>query len=735
MFDRRLKILLAVLGLGLLAIVGRLGQLQIVQAGYYRERAERAILLRPTQLPFVRGRILDRTGEILVSNIPSWNLTIDFGVLAAEVRNEPPILKRYVRRLKRAGRYPDATTDAEIEQTLRQKLAAMWHEIARFASRREPVSVDDLRSRAKDIYAHITRIRKVVAARRGFDAPVAEETVPHAILTDLDADQQIAARELYEWVPWVHVEPSSVRHFAGDATPFAHVLGRLGRVDASHVANDPNSDDPFAKYRADERVGIMGVEFVAEQVLRGRRGQITKDRDGDLVTAESIEAEDGRDVTLTLHAGLQRRLYRLLADTVDGIPESPGGVIVVLDVPSREVLALVSYPSYDPNHFNELYVTLRDETDRLPLRFRAVANRYAPGSLVKPLVCLAGLMNARLTLDIQEECTGFLFPEHRDRWRCWRIHGTNRRKAHGSVDLVGALTGSCNVFMYRLGERVGVDRLCSTFDMVGIGKRPGIGLREEAAGINPTPGWLMAHKNIRITPGVARYLAIGQGELSMTPVQVANLMAVYASGRYRPLTLIKGASPTPEWTLPVSPEQWSAIRRGIFGVANDPGGTAYKYAHFEQDGFALSGKTGSATARPWPTSYRVRYEDEKGTAHEAIVPAGARSGAIERFASQYPRATFDPAKVEVASRWPPYPAPGGEEYSHAWFAGYLQALDSVGQPDWSREPRLAFAVLVEFGGSGSRTSGPLARRVAATLLETIDYDLDGGVGTATGVIR
>jgi penicillin-binding protein 2 len=127
-------------------------------------------------------------------------------------------------------------------------------------------------------------------------------------------------------------------------------------------------------------------------------------------------------------------------------------------------------------------------------------------------------------------------------------------------------------------------------------------LREEAAGINPTPSWLMDHKNVRATGGIARLYAIGQGEVSMTPVQVANLMATYASGRFRPLTLIRRSEDTPEWTLPIAPAHWGAIRRGIFGVVNDPNGTAYKHAHFEHPHWVLCGKTGSATAHPWPTA-------------------------------------------------------------------------------------------------------------------------------------
>ena len=730
MFDGRLKFLLILLGVGLAVSVLRLGQLQLVQADYYREQAERSMVLRPTPLAFVRGRLLDRTGAVVVRDEPCWHLSLDYDVIAAIVGADDDQVatdyrKQVIRRIERAGRYPDAETSEDLLASFRDEVAVMWSDIALFMVDTEMVSVDELLGRAAAIYDRVSRVRRAVAGRRGFDAPVAEEAIPQPIIERLGAEQQIAARErLRRYADWLHIVPATTREIQGDGEPLAHVLGRMGRVDAEAVASDPNSDDPFARYRANERLGITGVEYSAEQRLRGRRGQITRDRNGALVEEECFDAQDGEDVTLTVHAGLQERLYHLLRSTVDQVPDSSGGAIVVLDVATREVLALVSYPSYEPRRFDELYASLRDDTDRLPLRFRAVANHYAPGSTIKPLTCLTGLTSGRITLDSRETCTGYLFPDVRDRWRCWQIHGTNQRKAHGSINVVEALAGSCNVFMWRVADQLGVDALCSAFDMVGVGRSSGIGLREETAGINPTPGWLMQYKNASTTSGHARNFAIGQGELSMTPVQVANLMATYASGRYRPVSLLRAAAPTPEWTLPGTREQWGAIRRGIYRVVNDPDGTAYKYAHFEHDRYALCGKTGSATAARWPTAYRIPFVDREGVAQEVVLPAGAKGPAIDRFLSEFPGATFEPEQVEVAAKWPPAPPPAGDRYSHAWFAGFLQALDVTGGPDWSREPRIAFAVLVEFGGSGGRTSGPLAKRVADEAIAVFGPELD-----------
>jgi len=723
MFDRRLRVLVAAFALAGIAIILRLGQLQVVRANYYRDRAAQSLVQKAEWLPFVRGSILDRTGHVLVSDEPCWDITVDYSVIAAFSSADPQVWRELTRSWRRRFRPPTPSEGGTIESLFRDAVHASWIELDAWERSRPRPSPDDVYDRARSIQARVQSVRETVAARRGFDAPVAEETQRHAIIAGLAPDEQIAARERLSQFPWIHLEPSSQRRFHGDVTPLAHILGGMGRVTAEDVARDPHVDDPFAAYRADESRGISGIEWSAESRLRGRRGRITVDLDGSVIPGEDIAAEHGQDVTLTIHAPLQDRLHKLLTDTVRGVAASSGGAIVVVDVPTRDVLALVSVPSYDPVHFDELYASLRDDTQRLPLRFRAVSNRYAPGSTVKPLICLVGLINHAITLDSREECRGFLLDDQPDRWRCWQVHGTSIRKAHGDIDVVGALTGSCNIFMYRLGERLGVDRLCDAFDMVGIGRASGIGLKEEDVGINPTTSWLSTNKNLTVTAGNARLFAIGQGELALTPVQLANLMATYANGKYRPLRLVQQQDPQPEWVLPVSREQWRAIRRGMYGVVNDPDGTAYEHAHFIHDRYALVGKTGSATAYPWPTAYRMSFTDEFGVRLTALVPAGTQNQAVERFTSEHPDAVLDADSVEVATKWPPGEPLDGENHSHAWFGGFLQELGGGGEPDWSREPRIAFVALVEFGGSGSRITGPLAKEIAATLLHVLGPEL------------
>jgi cell division protein FtsI/penicillin-binding protein 2 len=166
----------------------------------------------------------------------------------------------------------------------------------------------------------------------------------------------------------------------------------------------------------------------------------------------------------------------------------------------------------------------------------------------------------------------------------------------------------------------------------------------------------------------------------------------------------------------------------LFKVVNSPHGTAYKYARFIDDGYALCGKTGTATAMPRPTSFQVPYVGESSIESSVIVAAGSRGEAIDEFERLHPEATFDPRRIRKHEEWPRLPPPGGGRHAHAWFAGYLQRLDSAGLPMYEVQPRIAFAVLVEYGGSGGRTSGPIARQVAGIIVDALGDDLDPDAG-------
>ena len=693
MFERRLKFLLLCLAVVLAVVVLRLIDLQVVHAAYYKQEAKRALLRPPKTLPFVRGRILDRLGNVLAQDEPRWNICLDFDVLTETVNAD----------------------DGDAHP-----VNLVWDALADFSGE----TVEALRERGRRIVHRIDRIRAVVSRYHGYDVTIREQLTAHPIVTGLNDQQQIAARERFSGMPFVKIEHGAHRVYDRSMS-LGHLLGRLGPVDAAALQNDPNGDEALARYLPTDRLGIAGVELLAERTLRGRRGRFQRNRRGDVI--EDTPAVLGEDVSLTLRLDLQNDLYALLEEMIPTLAkDSPGGSIVVLHVPTREVLALVSYPGFDANEFNTRYEELRTDTIHTPWRFRAVANRYEPGSIVKPLTCLAGLGSGAITLSSTFDCDGYYLDNDRTKYRCWRISGTDRRKAHGAVTVEEAITGSCNLFMYHVADLVGVHGLTSYFEMAGFGEATGIGLVEETKGINPTPSWLNDRRGVPATAGRARNYAIGGGELSVTPLQAANLMAVYASGLKKGVSLIRSVSPPPSWELPAHAEHWAAIRSGLFRVTNDVNGTAYRTAHWSNGRFALCGKTGSATSQPKPISYRIRYSNQDGAKAELVIPAGAKKQAVKDFRRRFPDARFDSNRdVSVESVWPPPKAPGSsDQHSHAWFAGYLQRVMPGGQPILTGTPPIAFAVLVEFGGSGGYTAGPIARQVAQRLCAILGDELD-----------
>ncbi|HEY3241753.1 MAG TPA: penicillin-binding transpeptidase domain-containing protein [Phycisphaerae bacterium] len=720
MFETRLKILACVLMICAAVVVGRLIELQVVNADVYRRKADQVLLKPAERLPCVRGRILDRTGFVLASDDPDWKVCIDYDVLAMDSESQEKradSLHKRAASYARQNRYGPGKRRQDVQSLLEADIKRMWEDLARLAGKPQ----FELRRQAEDICQRVAAVRQVVAARRGFDDTVREEEQPHALIEGLDDQQHIAARLAMEPYPWVSVR-SGVHRTYHNAVSLAHVLGRVARVSAGDIENDPDAEQPLRKLLADDMVGRSGVEYLAERDLRGTRGVLLKNRNDEVL--ERTPAQDGQDARLTIRLDLQDRLYAELERSLQAFPSlASGGAVVVLDIPTRELLALVSYPSYDPNRFTEDYATLRADMRHMPLRFRAVANSYAPGSIVKPLACLAALATGRVTLETTFYCDG-VYPRDKSK-RCWEVAGLGTRKAHGEQRAEDAIAHSCNVYMYYIGDLLGVDGLTAFFEMVGFGRKggSGTGLLEDARGINPTRAWLEGRRPV--FPNDARNFVIGGGEVSATPVQVVNLVAAYASRVFQPVTLLKRADHSPEWRLPGTDAQWHAIRRGLYRVVNDPNGTAHDYAYIQPStGYALCGKTGSATTRPWPISYRVNYREHDGRQAFAIVAAGDMGQAMEEFHALHPDIEVTPRDAEVFERWPQVDSLHGDEHAHAWFAGFLQPLDNLRQPDWSRPPRIAFAVLAEFGGSGGRAAGPIAQRVAGAILDVLGPNLD-----------
>ncbi len=718
MFAKRLRWFVILMTVVALVIVGRLVDIQIVRADRYETLADH-MLTRPVRyIAAARGSILDRNGQVLVSDEPASDISVRYEALATLLPNAlPSASRRYLyavaRALRMRGRYPDEMPINEIVPRLEARLDALWQRLSELTG----LTQSELIRRAKRIRNRVEQIKAVVQRHSKSIDAIAEEHGYHALIAGIDEDLALAVRiELEADHPWLRVEPSS-RRVARDADALVHVLGRLGAVSPRRIEDDPLAEDELRRLRAGDSCGISGVERVAELTLRGTRGRVVEDFDRKPILDECTDPIRGNDVTLTIDAELQRQTLEMLKRAVDDSADSEnpagGASAVVLDVATREVLALVSYPVYGYDDYRENYTRLARDNRWQPLRFRAVANMYPPGSTCKVIALYGGLAEGVVTPETQILCTGHFLPNQLNKFRCWIYNQYG--VTHGVQIAEDAVRNSCNIYFYTVGDRLGVDRLCKWFLAFGLGRQAGTGLIEESSGIVPTPQWIAENRTNgrRVRPADAWNFSIGQGEVSATPLQCANVAATVASGRWEPVKLVHdsaghwvgGRSADPA----VFDEQYLRIlRRGTWRVVNERGATAYG-ARIVSDDYEMCGKTGSAQAsrrviRKW---YKLRWPDGR----TARVVASSKREALARFPDETPDVIAD----GIEELFPPRGA-DDKLPSHAWFIAYTQSKDTP-RGSAPRGRSYAISVLIEYGGSGGKVAGPVAKEIAEMLVE------------------
>jgi penicillin-binding protein 2 len=415
----------------------------------------------------------------------------------------------------------------------------------------------------------------------------------------------------------------------------AHALGHLGQVSEADLKR---SQSP---YRAGDLVGKSGVEQSYDLDLKGRDGErvVIVDSRGRLLEEHDQEpAVAGGDLALALSVELQQEAARFF--------EGKTGAAVALDPRTGEVVALLSSPSYDPNLFSrrldqEAWRQLVDDP-RHPLQNRSIQNAYPPGSVFKIVMAVAGLSEKVVTPHHRVFCPGFTTIYNR-RFRCWK------RGGHGWMDLRSALKGSCDVYFYHLGKKLGIDPIARYSRLFGFGRPTGIDIPGEKGGLVPDPEWSLKRRGTPWYPGETISVAIGQGPVLVTPMQMAAAVATVANGGFRvtPHLVDSQAAPEPE-LLPLDPAVLDFVREALWAVVNEKGtGARARVA-----GLDVAGKTGTAQVIGQAT--RIDSQD---------LPA--------------------------------------EQRDHAWFVSFAPVDD----------PSLVVVVFVEHGGTGSRSAAPLAKQL------------------------
>jgi len=704
MFERRLKVILTVPAVCFLILAGRLYQLQIVHGAAYVERAEDALISPRQFLPPLRGRILDRFGQALVSDEPAHDVTMHYGALSVD-DDYLQQLARHIHRHEPAWR---TASHADCLAEARRQIADTWRSIENVSGE----SLSQLRARRDDICTAVERLRRHIwkaRRRQGIDQPLSalklrEETMFHPIIRDVTPEQRTVLELATTGMPFIRIEPSVRRVWLADTRAVCHVLGRLGQVSPEMIHNDPRAGDWLAGYRAGDEVGISGAEALGEQMLRGKRGYEVHNLDGEIT--ESRPPIDGLDVQLTIDVNLQARIADILDKAVATSDTSTGASCVVLDVASREILALVSVPIFERDDLRNDYARFRDDAKYRPLLFRAVAEEYQPGSILKPVALLGAFAHHTLSAEQRVVCDGAYIPGAAH-WHCW-THWRNL-PGHGALNAEEAIQHSCNVYFYGLGEKLGGQRITDFYAKFIWGETDptvgyrGTGLIGERSGIIPTAQWLAAHRDRGFRRADGRNYAIGQGEIQLTPLLAANAFATLAAGHYEDPTLLANDG-RPRRRIAVDRLDdfaWNTVRRGLYRCVNELGGTAYSHARMDE--LEICGKTGSAQCVSQIIRSRYTFETDAGTTASAEAPT---IEAAREALDLDPNAKLTDRKI--LERWPPPEPDDDEPPTHAWFAGFAPY----------RDPKIAIAVVIEYGGSGGRTAGPVARSVFHALLES-----------------
>jgi penicillin-binding protein 2 len=417
----------------------------------------------------------------------------------------------------------------------------------------------------------------------------------------------------------------------------AHVLGYLAEAGPQDLAS--------GAYERGAMIGRRGVESQFEPALRGKDGErvVVVDSRGRAVDEfPPAPPAPGSNLKLAIDLDLQQTAQRLLQDKV--------GAVVALDPRNGEILAMASAPSFDPNLFaRRLRV---DDWRRLvddplkPLQNRSVQNALSPGSTFKIVMATAGLAEHVVTPDTRFYCPGSAVFYGR-RFRCWKPEG------HGSVDLRLAIKHSCDVYFYNVGQRLGIERIAKYARLFGFGATTGVDVPGEKAGLVPDAAW---SRRVRKQPwylGETISVAIGQGPLLVTPLQMAVMMAEVANGGHRPTPrLVEPAGPM-HAVEGIPPWVWKPVREGLQMVVDS--GTGYA-SHVP--GLSIAGKTGTVQV----VAQHVRIK-----------------------ANQMAFAQRD----------------------HAWFVSFAPV----------ENPQLVVAVFIEHGGAGSQAAAPVAKGIYEELLK------------------
>ena len=649
-----------------IVLISQLFNLQIVNGEEYRVTSNTR-LSRESKIEASRGNILDRTGNVLVSTDMGFSLEMYKTKVEDNILNNS--ISLMTRILANNGDtyiddFPISINPYEYHFSSEEKLEE-WkkrYDIPREASAEEAFYIvrDYYNIKSEDA----EEIRRILAIRYAISTKGYSATKSIEISSSISRESAVMLQENSSGLTGVNVviEPVRKYHMGNLAS---HIIGYMGRISEKNKEQIEASGDKY-EYESDDKIGQSGIEKVFEEYLRGTDGikQIDMDVEGS-ITGEYVsqEAIGGSNIVLTIDANLQTIAENALEANIAKIRsggfshayDAKGGAVVVTNVKTGEILAMASYPDYDPSVFyNGITTELLNEYNTLGVwTNKATQSTYAPGSTFKMVTAIAGLETGVTTTKERINDNGPYPAAHNP--ACWYYNSYGR--GHGPLNVLGAIEKSCNYFFYEIGNRMGIDVLSKYASYLGLGRKTGIELTGEATGTLPQRS-ITENKGESWTVGDTLVASIGQGYNDFTLIQMAKYISMVANGGNSiDLTLVKNI---------VNSDGTEIERSEIENFVNKKLGLDTN--SYQTDITGISKETIDAVLAGMKS-----VTDEGGTASSVFknfpIEVGGKTGAAE---------TSSKEGADV----------------NAWFVGFAPYND----------PEISIIVLVENGGHGYYTA-------------------------------
>ena len=618
-----LTVLIYVLGIILIA---RLFNLQIVHGAEYREESNTR-LTRESVLEASRGAILDKTGATLVDSKIQFSLEmykskVDTATLNQSILNMINVLEKY--ETSYVDSFPIKIEPFEF--TISEQELLSWKKSNKLS---EDITAEQAFYKFKSKYGidtnNIQDARKIMAIRYEANQKGYSSTKAIRIADNISREAVAEFSESSDKFVGINIVVEPVRQYTSGSLA-SHILGYAGKI------NSQEYEQRKSTYGSNDIIGKTGIEYVFEEYLKGKNGtkQIDMAVDG-TTTAEYVskEATAGSDVVLTIDANLQKVTEDALASNIQKIASggfgkaynAKAGACVVMNVNSGEVLAMASYPNYDPSDFvggisTEAWNNYTNNAAK-PLVDKAIQNSYSPGSTYKMVTAIAGLESGAINLNTKINDTG-VYKKYGISMNCW--YYTDYHRGHGYLNVSEAIEKSCNYFFYETGDRMGIDKLAEFARYFGLGTKTGIELQGETAGVlADREAKKQKHPDDQNwNPGNTLNASIGQGDNEFSPLQMARYISMLANGGHKiDVSIVKtirnsdgseasreeinkfvnkklGLEEDTQEEKQLNQNYLNAVLQGMKSVTSDTGGTAY--VRFKDFNISVGGKTGSAEA-------------------------------------------------------------------------------------------------------------------------------------------